>query len=245
MKTSSMSAAASRSVAGYRIGILTLDTAHVLEPGNVQHAESFPFPVVYAVVRNVSLSALMNGDASAAAPILEGVAELNGRGVSMIVGACGSFANYQRLAAGASRVPVFMSILLEVPFLLRALPPTAKLGILFARDSSFTPRVQTECGIEDASRIVTIGADTIPAFGAILRQEPSLDGAALERGVVELTQRALCEHPDIGAWLLQCSDLPPYAAAIQRATSLPVFDAGLLIEHLFRASRRTRFSEMS
>ncbi|MEP7247624.1 MAG: aspartate/glutamate racemase family protein [Gammaproteobacteria bacterium] len=235
---------ASNAVAGYRIGILTLDTAHPLEVGNVQHAESFAFPVTYAVVRNVSLLALMAGDPSAAGPILEGVAELNSRGVSIIVGACGSFANYQRLAADASRVPVFMSILLEVPFILRSLPLSAKLGIVFASTSSFTTRVQAECGIEDASRIIAIGADAIPAFGSILKQESSLDSPALERGTVELTQRTLREHPEIGAWLLQCSDLPPYAAAIQRATSLPVFDAGLLIDHLYRASRRAPFSSV-
>ena len=32
------------------------------------------------------------------------------------------------------------------------------------------------------------------------------------------------QHPDIKAILLECSDLPPYAAAIQKATGLPVFD---------------------
>src|ERR1700754_1089178 len=123
----------SNALAGFRIGILTLDTAHPLEAGNVQHAESFAFPVIYAVVKNVSLPALMSGDSSAAGPILEGIAELNSRAVSVIVGACGSFANYQGVAAGASRVPVFMSILLEVPFILRSLSPGAKLGIVFAR----------------------------------------------------------------------------------------------------------------
>lgn len=231
----------SRSVAGYRVGILTLDTAHPLELGNVQHAESFPFPVVYAVVRDVSMSALMNGDSGASQPILTAVDELNRQGVSIIVGACGSFANYQQQAAQASNVPVFMSILLEVPFILRALPPNKKLGIIFANASTFTQRVRSECGIDDTSRIVNVGANTIPAFGAILRQQHTLDGAALERGLLELAQDTLHKEASIGAWLLQCSDLPPYAAAIQRATSLPVFDAHLLIDHLFRASRRTPF----
>jgi len=232
----------SKSVAGYRVGILTLDTAHPLELGNVQHAESFPFPVVYAVVRAVSMSALMDGDPSALQPILTAIGELNRQGVSVIVGACGSFANYQQQATQASSVPVFMSILLEVPFILRALPPDKKLGIIFANAATFTQRVRSECGIDDTSRIVAVGANTIPAFGAILRQEQLLDGAALERGLVELAQDTLRKQPSIGAWLLQCSDLPPYAAALQRATSLPVFDAHLLIDHLFRASRRTTFA---
>lgn len=31
-------------------------------------------------------------------------------------------------------------------------------------------------------------------------------------------------HPDIGAIVLECTDLPPFSAAIRRATGLPVFD---------------------
>ena len=230
-----------KSVKGYRVGILTLDTTHALELGNVQHAETFGFPVLYGVVRDVSIPSLMSGHPSALAPILAGIAELEDRGVSAILGACGSFANFQTDAARASRVPVFLSIMLEVPLLLRALPHRAKLGIIFARASTFTDRVCSQCGIEDASRIVAIGADVVPAFQAILKQESSLDSPVLERGLVDLTTRAMREHPDIGAWLLQCSDLPPYAAAIQMATSLPVFDMSLLIDHIYRASRRSAF----
>ena len=34
----------------------------------------------------------------------------------------------------------------------------------------------------------------------------------------------LVENNNIGAIVLECSDLPPYAADIQRAVNLPVFD---------------------
>jgi hypothetical protein len=42
-------------------------------------------------------------------------------------------------------------------------------------------------------------------------------------------------------WLIQCSDLPPYAAAIQRATGLPVFDMVTLIDHVRAALKRRPF----
>lgn len=232
-------------VAGFSVGVLTLDTTHALELGNVQNAATFGFPVVYAIVRNVSIPSLLRGDASAGKPILEAIAELEARDVSIIVGACGSFVHFQAEAARAARVPVFLSIMLEVPFLLRGLPATGKLGIIFASAATFTDRVCEQAGIVDTGRIVALGAEDIPAFRPVLTQSGDLDSAALERGVVELARGAVGREPQIAAWLLQCSDLPPYAAAIQMATRRPVFDMSLLIEHVHRAARRQRYARES
>jgi len=49
-------------------------------------------------------------------------------------------------------------------------------------------------------------------------------------------------HPEIGAWLLQCSELPVYAAKIQQQTGLPVFDQSVLIEHLHQVVSRKEYS---
>ena len=52
----------------------------------------------------------------------------------------------------------------------------------------------------------------------------TLDVEAVEHEVVEAALQVQEEHPDVGALLLECSDLPPYSAAVQAATGLPVFD---------------------
>jgi hypothetical protein len=231
----------SRAVAGVDIGILCLDTVHQLAPGNVQNATSFGFPVRYEIVRDVSGPALMRGDRSAAAPVVDAARALEAAGVRVIVGACGSLAYFQSAVASAVQIPVFLSIMLEVPILLRALPTDRRLGVIFASTDSFTPRVREECGIVDSTRIVAIGADQVPAFRAILRQERDIDSPALEAGLVALAQETMGNHPEIGTWLLQCSDLPPYAAAIQRATGLPVFDMVTMIRHLHDALSRRPF----
>ena len=225
-----------RALAGLPVGILVIDTVHDLVRGNVQHAASFDFPVLYEVVRGVAGAALMSGDPSAAPAIVAGARQLETAGVHVIVGACGSFANYQSAVAAAVGVPVFMSILLEVPLLLRALPSSRRLGIVFASTSSFTDRVRSECGIPSTDRIVALGADTLEAFEPILAQRGALDSVALERGVVDLAVAALRRDSAIGAWLLQCSDLPPYARAIHAATGVPVFDMISLIYHVHDAT---------
>lgn len=227
---------------GYSIGILGLELTHRFVPGNVQNAGTFRFPVVYQPVRGVAIDALLRGDPAAEAPVVAAALELQHRGVDIVVGACGSFANYQQAVTERLSIPAVMSILCEVPFLIRSLPASARLGIVFASVASFTEEVRRQCGIDaaEAARIVAVGADSLPSFRPIMTQQGTLDQESLERELVSLLGRVREQEPAIGTWLLQCSDLPPCAPAIQRATGLPVFDMSILIEHLQRASTRGR-----
>ena len=45
------------------------------------------------------------------------------------------------------------------------------------------------------------------------------------------------EHPEIGAIVLECTNMPPYAADVQAATGLPVFDITGLIRMVHAALR--------
>jgi len=42
-------------------------------------------------------------------------------------------------------------------------------------------------------------------------------------------QFSVVEHPDIGAIVLECTNMPPYTLDIQRATGRPVFDVVSLV----------------
>ena len=233
-----------KAVEGLRIGIVTLSTSHDLVCGNVQHADSFPFHVAYAAVRDVAFDHIACGDPRALKPIIEAARRLEETGVDIVVGACGSFVHYQREVAGAIDVPVCLSILMQIPFILSMLPPTRKLGVVFARSSTFTALAQDQCGVTAAmrDRLVFLSAADTDSFAPMLDPEQALDDGRLRQDLVAMTRQVAAADPAIGAWLLQCSDLPPYAPDIGASTGLPVWDMVLLVEHLRGAVARRAFA---
>ena len=53
---------------------------------------------------------------------------------------------------------------------------------------------------------------------------PDLDVEAAEEDVLEAAKALLASHPEVGAIVLECTNMMPYAAAIRRRTDLPVYD---------------------
>ncbi len=68
-----------------------------------------------------------------------------------------------------------------------------------------------------------------------------MDSDQIEKEVTGVAARMKDENPDLGAVLLECSDLPPYAAAVQEVVDLPVFDFITMIDHVHSAIRRKRY----
>jgi Asp/Glu/hydantoin racemase len=50
--------------------------------------------------------------------------------------------------------------------------------------------------------------------------------------------RAIQENNDVGAIVLECTDLSPFAEAVQRETELPVFDIVILANMIYCAITR-------
>jgi hypothetical protein len=63
----------------------------------------------------------------------------------------------------------------------------------------------------------------------------------VEAETVQVTKNLIDKNDNIKAILFECTDLPPYAAAVQEATGLPVFDFTTLINYVFSGLVRTRF----
>lgn len=224
----------SRSWDGEPIGILILDAAYPCIPGNVGNATTYDFPVRYKEVRGASIDRLLNErDPSLLEPFIQGARELEAEGVKAITGACGFMALFQPQVAAAVDVPVFLSSMMQVPFIRQTLKADQKIGIVTANASVLTDEHFRNVGIAPDTPIAVYGMEDQDEFrSSVLEEKGTLDSAKIEKEILGVVDRMARENPQLAAILLECSDLPPYSAAIHERTGLPVFDFITMIRHV-------------
>ncbi len=206
-----------------------------LLPGNVVNATTYDFPVRYKLIEGVTQDRIHGGDPSVVDAIVEAGQELAQDGVRAIVGACGYLGNFQRQVAARLEVPVFLSSLLQVPMIYRSLKTEQCVGIMCADGPAMTPKLLEMCGVTADIPTVVMGLEDQPQFSAITYSRGEFDYDKIEQEVVVGARRLVAENPNVGAILLECSDMPPFAWAVQRAVGLPVFDFITMIKWVYHS----------
>ncbi|MBI9087487.1 MAG: aspartate/glutamate racemase family protein [Desulfobacterales bacterium] len=228
---------------GESIGILILNAGYPCIPGNVGNATTFPFPVRYKMVREASIERLLHRqDRSLLKPFIDAARELQQEGVRAVTGACGFMALFQREIAEALEIPVFLSSLLQIPFIRQTLKQDQAIGVITADASALTDDHFAAVGVTPEIPLVIAGMEGQTEFKeAILEEKGTLDSDRIQAEVVQVAGEMVQKHSKIGAILLECSDLPPYAHAVQQTTGLPVYDFTTMIGHVHSALVRTSF----
>jgi Asp/Glu/hydantoin racemase len=221
---------------GEAIGIILLDSEAPFVPGDVANATTYRFPVRFQRVEGLTVQKMMDHDKSSLDKVIEAAELLKKEGVRAITSDCGFMALYQKELRERLDIPVFLSSLLQIPFIGEIIPYGKKIGVITANGKSLTEDVIRMCGIDKLDNLVITGLEEEPNFSsAFLIEEGFVDTDEVEREVVGKALQLKKENPDIGAILLECSVLPPYAEAVQRATGLPVFDFVTMINYVFSA----------
>lgn len=222
---------------GESIGILILNAAYPCIPGSVGNATTFDFPVRYHVVKEASIDRLLNQrDRSLIKPFIAAARELEADGVKAITGACGFMALFQREIAASVSIPVFMSSLMQIPFMHRMSGTGKRIGVITADGTALTDAHCSAVGVSPDIPLAVAGMQEKDEFRrAVLEEKGTLDSALMEREVVAVARDLVDRHPDIGSILLECSDLPPFAHAVQSAVDRPVFDFITMIRYVHTA----------
>jgi len=193
--------------------------------GNSTNPLTYPFPVLFKKVIGANYqSVLVSPDGRLVGPMLEAAESMIDQGVKAIITSCGFNAIFQKELAGALTIPVYTSALLQIPFI-RASLGRKKLLIITASKQDLKPEHFHAVGVMDMHGIEIYGMEEMPEWSKISRSpNTSLSLRKVGDEVVSLAEVAKKEHPDIGAILLECTDLPPFADAVRKAVNLQVYD---------------------
>lgn len=231
----------SQAWAGETIGIIVLECFYPFLPGNVANATSYAFPVRYALAEGVTGEKLLyNATDELVGAFIDAAQKLEAEGVRAITGACGFMAMFQSEIAASVGIPVFASSLLQVPFMHRI--TNRRVGIICADSTCLKPAHLAGTGIGPDIPLAVTGMEHSDAFNQGIRANiGELDDDALRRDVRAVAADLVQAHPDVGSILLECSDLPPYARAVQDETGLPVFDFNTMINFVHESVRRVPY----
>ncbi len=236
-----------RATYGYAVGIVMQADRILRLPGDVGNATTFPFPVRYEVVDDVDPADLKCPERARAAArrFAQAARALERAGVRIIGTGCGYLSILQRELQAAVGALVLSSSLIQVPWVAAALPPGKRVGIITADsralgDAYFEPVGWTTRTVP----VAVAGIEREERFLALLRGERITDAQVEEmhRAMGRLATTFARAHPDIGALVLECTNLPPFAAAMQRACGLPVFDVVTLLTWAHAAAVRQPFA---
>jgi Asp/Glu/hydantoin racemase len=229
---------------GHSIGIIMLDCVFQRIPGDIGNATTFDFPVLYRIVRGVPVEKIVNErDENYLPPFIEAARELEADGVRAITTSCGCLALYHKALVKAVKIPVFTSTLMQVPLVHQMLGGTGKVGILAADLSLLTDDLFQAVGWSMKKiPVVMVSMDSSGEFTKLHSGVSEIDFHKIESDAVAEVRKLIETEPDVRALIIECTNLVPYAAAIQRAIQLPIFDIVTLTNMVHQAAVRRRFT---
>jgi hypothetical protein len=231
-----------KSIYGAPLGILMLEARFPRIPGDMGNAQTWPFPVLYRVVRGATPErVVLRGAAGLLPDFLAAAADLVDLGCEAITTNCGFLALFQRELAAHVLVPVATSALIQVPWVQATLPPGRRVGVITVSAASLTPRHLESAGVPLDTPIA--GTESGREFFRVLikAEKDDLDVDLARQDILDAGQALLARHADIGAIVLECTNMPPYAFALREALELPVYDVYSLVTWLHAGLRPREF----
>ncbi len=229
-----------KSIYGAPLGILMLEARFPRIPGDMGNGTTWPFPVLFKVVPGASPEKVVVGGAAGLLPdFIAAARELVSLGAEAITTNCGFLSLFQAELAAAVQVPVATSSMMQVPWVQATLPAGKRVGIVTVNKSGLTPAHLQAAGVPlDTPVVGTEGGREF--FRVLIKAEAEdMDVDLARQDILDAGRALVAAHPEVGAVVLECTNMPPYAADLQAALGLPVYDIYSMI-CWFQAGLRPR-----
>ncbi len=232
-----------KTIYGASLGILMLETQFPRIPGDIGNATTWPFPVQYRVVRSATPELVVRNDARLLVDkFIDAAKDLVASGCDGITTNCGFLSIVQDQLAKAVPVPVATSSLMQMQMVQAMLPAGKRAGILTISKETLTAEHLKAANVPLDTPIV--GTENGRVFTRdILGDAPEIDFEACRQDMCDVARQLVSEHADLGAIILECTNMTPYAADVRKLTGLPVFSIYSFIQWFQQALVPDRFSD--
>ena len=213
-----------KTVYGAALGILMLDTRFPRIHGDIGNAETWPFPVIYKIVEGATSDKVVRkGAAGLKEDFARAAKEIVAMGADGIGTTCGFLSLFQDDIAEAAGVPVASSSLMQVPWVQSTLPPDKQVGVITISKENVTPAHLEAVGVPlDTPIVGTEGGKTFTT--TVLDDRDYMDFPTARDDLVDAGRRLVDEHKNIGAVVLECTNMGPFARDVNLDLGLPVYD---------------------
>ena len=210
------------------IGILMLDSQFPRICGDVGNPATWGFDVAIEVVPKATPQAVVCRGEDLLDQFISAGQRLVTQGVAGITTTCGFLSIYQDELSNALGVPVLTSSLMQVASVNATLPEGKCTAILTISASALTPEYLRAAKVPLNTPIGTTEGG-LEFSRCILNDEPVLDVEMARKDNVSAAVALVKSDPSIGALVLECTNMVPYAADIATATGVPVYSMYTLI----------------
>lgn len=216
-----------------QIGILMLDSRFPRFIGDIGHPETFEPAALVKIVRNATPRRVVTEQASGLVEdFIDAATELEQEGVDLITTSCGFLVLHQAKLQASVNVPLVSSSLLAVPIAIevlrkRGLQPAI---LTISADNLTNAHLQAANCPSD----IPVGApDPKGHFCTqILSNNASMDNNLAREEIIATTTELMRSHNNIGALVLECTNMPPYASDLERLFKIPILSLPSLLPFL-------------
>jgi hypothetical protein len=219
------------------LGIIMLNTRFPRVVGDIGNPKTFKFPVRYQIVEQATVGEVVR-EGGLSAGLIDGFVaaahELAAAGVAGLTTSCGFVAICQRELARRCPLPMVASSLCQVPLVQAALPAGRRVGIITIDARKLTPAHLAAVGAPADTPVV--GTEGGAELTRVIEQDLlELDPEKAREDVLEAGEALVAKAPDLGAIVLECTNMAPYARTLALHLGLPVFDILSLLEWWHRS----------
>lgn len=230
------------------IGIILMHDDDQVSRQDKPSTDQHRFPIHYDVVKGVDIEKFIGEKQKILylPAILKTAQRLKGAGSQAIVSECGYFSFFQREVSASSKIPTFLSSIVQLPLAQTAVGGNQKVGVIVAKSEHLTEHHLTSMGVKIGSNYQVFGlldddsSETLSRLwsSTIRGEKLEVDFNEAADEILAKCKQIIKDNPTLGAIVVDSTGLLPFSKQLKDQVDLPIFSLDTLLEYAHSITSR-------